>query len=319
MPDPRIRRPRPSAPRKKRPPDAAGPAETAPVEGLPDGAAATTPPASDELRPTERLEAVDAASAEAAAAALAAEDVAQDALPAGEPSSDAEAPEPAADSADVPAGDGPAEEPRGDESTEAGEEPAGWFRDDPLEGVAAAASSPTGVPADGAPPIPEMEEEAGDRDLPVAAPLASGEPPRGRRRMRGLLIGILTIIAVAAFGFVIGLMLPTVLPGPGIDTGGATPSVAPSATLAPTLAPSATPVPTATPTPSATREPTPEPTPASSPVTYIVKVGDQLQRIADRFGVTMKAIRELNSIDDPNLIRVGQKLLIPPPTKSPAP
>ena len=74
-----------------------------------------------------------------------------------------------------------------------------------------------------------------------------------------------------------------------------------------------------TPVPTATPKPTAAPTPKPTQVTYIVKAGDQLARIAARYGVTVKAIQEANGIKDPNLIKVGQKLIIPAPTKTPKP
>ena len=64
---------------------------------------------------------------------------------------------------------------------------------------------------------------------------------------------------------------------------------------------------------------TPEPTPAPTQVVYVVKRGDLLSRIAASYGVTVIAIQEANGIDNPNLIRVGQKLIIPPPEPTPTP
>jgi LysM repeat protein len=50
-----------------------------------------------------------------------------------------------------------------------------------------------------------------------------------------------------------------------------------------------------------------------------VQPGDQLGRIAARYGVTVAAIQKANDIADPNLIRVGQRLVIPLPQPSPSP
>lgn len=52
----------------------------------------------------------------------------------------------------------------------------------------------------------------------------------------------------------------------------------------------------------------PEPTPETE---YIVQRGDTLSKIARRFGVTVQSLVETNSIENPNLIRVGQRLMIP--------
>jgi LysM repeat protein len=76
-------------------------------------------------------------------------------------------------------------------------------------------------------------------------------------------------------------------------------------TMAP---PPATPVPT--PTPLVTPVPEPDPTSQS----YRIRSGDTLLSIAQRFGLTLGQLMAANpSISDPNRIRVGQVLVIPPP------
>jgi LysM repeat protein len=45
---------------------------------------------------------------------------------------------------------------------------------------------------------------------------------------------------------------------------------------------------------------------------YEVQSGDSLFSIAQRFGVTMAALAELNGIDNPDRIEAGQVLLLPP-------
>ena len=44
---------------------------------------------------------------------------------------------------------------------------------------------------------------------------------------------------------------------------------------------------------------------------YTVVKGDTLSLIGAKFGVSWKAIAELNKLSNPNFIRVGQVLLIP--------
>jgi LysM repeat protein len=44
--------------------------------------------------------------------------------------------------------------------------------------------------------------------------------------------------------------------------------------------------------------------------TYIVQAGDSLSSIARRFGMTLSEIIDLNDISDPDLIQVGQELLV---------
>jgi hypothetical protein len=51
-------------------------------------------------------------------------------------------------------------------------------------------------------------------------------------------------------------------------------------------------------------------TPAGSEV-YVVQPGDALAAIALRYGVTVDAIAQANAIQDPDLIEVGQELVIP--------
>lgn len=80
---------------------------------------------------------------------------------------------------------------------------------------------------------------------------------------------------------------------------GAPPTTAPPATIVPTTA-----APTAAP-------PTPAPTPAPV-VTYVVRPGDTLFGIALRFNTTVGALQRANNISNPNLIFVGQRLVIPP-------
>jgi D-alanyl-D-alanine carboxypeptidase len=53
------------------------------------------------------------------------------------------------------------------------------------------------------------------------------------------------------------------------------------------------------------------PTPTPRQTVYVVQAGDTLLAIADRFGVSVDSIVEVNGIDDPTLINVGQELIIP--------
>jgi LysM repeat protein len=318
MPDPRIRRPRPPGARQGRPPrtgapdgTAEAPAETPTEAPLEPAAAAEVPALVEAPADAEHLEPDAAASAEAEAAALAADDVANGASE--EASEEASAGE-------EPAVDPEAPEGTGDTPAEPDEEPVGWFRDEPLdEGAEAGEAAP---PAAETPVGDEIEAgEVGEavvreRDRPVVVPLPEAAPPRRGRRLRGILIGIVTIVAVAAVGFVAGLMLPTILPGPGVDS---TPAPSVVASEAPTPSPVPTPEPTPTAAPTPTPTPTATPTPAPTQVVYVVKPGDQLARIAATYGVTVAAIQKANNIKDPNLIKVGQKLKIPLPEATPAP
>lgn len=46
---------------------------------------------------------------------------------------------------------------------------------------------------------------------------------------------------------------------------------------------------------------------------YTVQSGDTIENIAYKFGVTKQEIADFNGLSDPNLLDVGQRLLIPPP------
>lgn len=75
-----------------------------------------------------------------------------------------------------------------------------------------------------------------------------------------------------------------------------------------------------TPTPSVIPT-TPEPTPTSQ-ITYFVRPGDTLLRIARQYNTTVNAIARTNNISNPDNIRVGQRLIIPTdltPTSTPTP
>jgi lipoprotein NlpD len=56
----------------------------------------------------------------------------------------------------------------------------------------------------------------------------------------------------------------------------------------------------------------PAPAPAAAPRTYIIKRGDTLYSIALEQGVDYRELAQLNRIDDPSKIRLGQELRLPP-------
>jgi LysM repeat protein len=155
----------------------------------------------------------------------------------------------------------------------------------------------------------------------------------GRHLLRGLVIvlaALLVLVALVGLGYVAGKAL--VRPGESVPSAvsspdPATPLVTPpgsgsseapgagAATTPPLPGASATPAPstpaaaTARPTPAA--KPTPRATP--KPRVYVVKSGDTLFSIAERFGVAVSAIIAANDITDPNTIVPGQRLTIPRP------
>jgi len=121
-------------------------------------------------------------------------------------------------------------------------------------------------------------------------------------------------LMVVALGAVLAGRLAAPDEGPAAAV--ASPSPTPVAT--PTSTPTARATPTALPaTPSPTPTATPAPTPAPTPLTYTVRSGDTLSRIANQHDTTVAAIVDLNGITDPSRLRIGQVLLIPLPTPSP--
>lgn len=70
--------------------------------------------------------------------------------------------------------------------------------------------------------------------------------------------------------------------------------------------------PTAAPTPTTAQgAPTATTADSTEPDTYIVKSGDTLAAIAAQFGVQLAELERVNNITDPNLLNVGQRLIIP--------
>ncbi|HVN16475.1 MAG TPA: LysM peptidoglycan-binding domain-containing protein [Anaerolineales bacterium] len=98
-----------------------------------------------------------------------------------------------------------------------------------------------------------------------------------------------------------GLPQPTRTPGP-------TPTRASlSVTLPPTRDPS---LPILTPTPDTPRT---LPTPRQNADQYVVQSGDTLGSIAQNYGISVDALMQANSLNDPNLLTVGMTLNIPAP------
>lgn len=97
--------------------------------------------------------------------------------------------------------------------------------------------------------------------------------------------------------------LPTPIPTTAVPTLTPTPVV-------PTPTPLVTPIPTLTPTPVSPPTPTPTPVPGGT-VIHVVQPGENLFRIALRYGTTVQAIASRNGIANPALIYVGQRLVIP--------
>lgn len=119
----------------------------------------------------------------------------------------------------------------------------------------------------------------------------------------GALLGVLLpLMLVGALALAGSIGAPTVVPteSPNLS---AEPSV--EASVEPSVEPSPSPTPTPSPTPSPTA------TPAPTPFVYVVRSGDTLFAIANRFGVTIDQITAANGITRQSVLKVGQHLVIP--------
>ncbi len=175
----------------------------------------------------------------------------------------------------------------------------------PIGAVTAAIVATAGAPGSG--------RSAGPRRSADSRPATARRPVR--RIVNRALLAVL-LVAAGIGGLFLGSRLADQMRS---GTGGADLPAAPevSATAPPTLAPTptATPAPTPTPIPTAEPSPTPSPTPTPvpTPIVHVVKRGETLSGIALRYGVTVAAISKANGITDPNVIIVGQQLVIPAP------
>jgi LysM repeat protein len=152
--------------------------------------------------------------------------------------------------------------------------------------------------------------------------LAIGVPAMATERGVGQ-SGLVALMAVAFAAIVVARLSgggPSLIPAQvGV---GASPSPSIAASALPTVAPAASDVPVAsgpaptlvptevepTPVPA---EPSVAPPPSSAPKTYKVRSGDTLGAIAREFDTTVKVLMQLNGIDDPRLLHVGQVLQLP--------
>jgi len=94
-------------------------------------------------------------------------------------------------------------------------------------------------------------------------------------------------------------------------TAGPTPTRAPLSVTIPAHDPNA---PLVTPTPDLPRL---LPTPRLNADQYVVQAGDTLGSISQRYGVSLGALMQANSLSDPNLLTVGTTLTIPAPEPGP--
>ena len=125
-----------------------------------------------------------------------------------------------------------------------------------------------------------------------------------------------TAAAVATGRTVVPVASPTPTPKGTPETTpspkAATPTPTAAADTTPTVAPTSTPVPTTAPTAVPTAAPTAVPTTApSGERTHVVQPGENLFRIALHYGMSYEAVAAANGIINPDLISIGQRLIIP--------
>jgi LysM repeat protein len=124
-----------------------------------------------------------------------------------------------------------------------------------------------------------------------------------------IIAAILLIVGAAVIAFwVLGAKRPIF---PLLSTETSTPTNTATSTATATLTSTPTDTPTEPPptnTPTATLTATP-----SGPSIYVVQEGDTLGGIADKFGLDLALLLAMNPGIDPNLIKVGDQIIIPAP------
>jgi LysM repeat protein len=142
------------------------------------------------------------------------------------------------------------------------------------------------------------------------APGRPGRHARGRndRAARGaytLILGAVLVVGVIALFFAVSWALGTSNTAPA---GTPTPAASPTALGQPAAQ--------ASPPPFLVPSPSPSPTAAPQPQQrfHVVEGGDTLNRIAQRYGVSVEAIMQANGFTDRSrILRIGERLVIPEP------
>ena len=159
---------------------------------------------------------------------------------------------------------------------------------------------------------PDRTPAASSRSIVMARPRQ--ERTRSRVIGRGLVAVAVCLMLVASVAMA---SLAMSAPGSAASTGTPVAAVSPSASAVPSASPSASPSdsPSASPTPPATPEPrVGTPIDGTAFLAYRVRPGDTLGRIANDFGLAVTTLYWANSdnVADPQLVKIGQILKIPP-------
>jgi LysM repeat protein len=171
---------------------------------------------------------------------------------------------------------------------------------------------------------PRRRHDAQDLDR------ATSRPRRGRRRRRQdtpwlqrnalSVAAVSVLVALLGFGFGLLQMITRPEPAPALLAfGQSEPTVVAGTTLTaavngPAVQPG--PIGGSVSAPPATATDRPREIKASATIiesNYVVAGGDTLGQIATRFNTTVERIQALNNLADPRALRIGTKLVIPPP------
>lgn len=120
---------------------------------------------------------------------------------------------------------------------------------------------------------------------------------------------VTTLLTLAISGF--RPSAPSSVAATAAPSSSPTPTPRQTAAISPAPSPRPSLVPSATPPATPAASPSTAPTPQVAYRTYRVRSGDTLGAIANRFGTTVRALADLNDIDDPSRLQIGQVLLIP--------
>lgn len=147
--------------------------------------------------------------------------------------------------------------------------------------------------------------------LPTALLAAQVRQPRSTSGRRNAWVRPAVILVAGLLVVVVAVMLLShPASPPGAQTGLSSP--APAADVA-SPAGGAKPTPTNLIRPTDAPAASPRSSPPSLPTTHIVTRGETLSVIAYRYRVTVAAIEQANGLKNPNVITVGQRLIIPAP------